>query len=147
MDLPSSQAHVMEQLLDRLRDQVGSHEKPHLLTLQIDEKMSKEALKILDNGEVLVLGDILRDPRNRNNRLATVPLMLNSGDQWVPLPWDDYRLKKDDQILFCGRKFAHHLMDSTLNNEYSLHYVLTGVDKPRSYLMQWLTKHLKPAQM
>ena len=140
MNLPSSQAHVLEQLLDRLRKQVGSHEKPHLLTLRINDTMSREAVKVLDNGEVLALGDILRDPRNRNDSLATVPLMLNTGNQSVPLPWGDYQLKKGDQILFCGRKFAHNLMDSTLNNEYTLHYVRTGIDKPRGYLMQWVTK-------
>ncbi len=145
MNLPVNQAHVLDQLLHRLRDKVGSDEKPHLMTLRICEAMSLEAVKVLDNGEVVSLGDILRDPRDRKNSLASVPLMLCTGDRCIPLPWDEYSLKKDDQILFCGRKFAHDLMDSTLNNEYALHYVRTGVDKPRGYLMQWLTKRIKSA--
>lgn len=140
MELHTYENDIMEQLFNRLRERVGSDVKPHLLSLEVNEEMSQEAVKILDEGETLRLGDILSDPRDRNVQLATVPLIVYSGEDMVVLPDDNYSIKRNDQILFCGWKFAHELLDSTLNNEYTLHYIRTGTEKPRSYFMQWVTK-------
>lgn len=143
MKLHYSENYIMEQLFDRLRSALGE-EKPHLLSLKINNKTCEEAIQVLDRGESLLLGDIMRDPRDWNELLSTVPLIVDSGKGLVLLPDDNFSLKKDDQVLFCGRKFAHDLINATINNEYTLHYVRTGVDMPRGYFMQWLAKRMQP---
>ena len=51
-------------------------------------------------------------------------------------------VRPGDQILFCGTAQAMRLLDATLNNEYTLRYLITGRDEPRGYVMQWLTRKL-----
>lgn len=136
----------MEKLLVRLRETVGSHVKPQMMTIKANAETSRELVNSLDRGEIVLLGDLLRDPREREKRLATVPLIVTSGREYIVLPEENYLLKKNDEILFCGTRFAHSLIDSTLNNEYTLHFVRTGVDKPRGYFMRWLSQYIEPEE-
>lgn len=139
MELSTVDSVEMEHLLNRLRTTVGSHTKPQLITLQINRETCGQLVEDLRNRGAVLLGDILRDPRNRNDTLGTVPLIVASGEGLSVLPEGNYRLKENDQLLLCGRPFAHELLFSTINNEYSLYYVQTGLDKPRGYFMQWLS--------
>ena len=51
-------------------------------------------------------------------------------------------VRKGDQILFCGSAYAHRLLDATINNEYTLRYLITGKDEPRGWVMTWLARKL-----
>jgi len=137
----------MDDLLRRLIGTVGD-KKPHLVTLHITGETSSAVVELLESGETVLLGDVLRNPVDREHYIDTVPLVVcsKSGRDCTDtaiqvLPGNDYAIKKGDQILLCGREKAHRLLDSTLNNEYTLHYLRTGKEKPRGYFMQWLVKH------
>lgn len=72
------------------------------------------------------------------DRLACVPLVVKSGDDVTVMPDLFHVIKADDQILFCGTKRANHLLAATLHNEYTLRYLITGLDEPRSVVMRWM---------
>jgi len=136
----------MHDLLKRLVETVGD-EKPHLLTLNINDEASSAVVELLGSGKAVLLGDVLRNPLDREQYIDTVPLVVCSGSgedcsetAIEVLPGNDYAIKKGDQLLLCGREKAHRLFDSTLNNEYTLHYLRTGKEKPRGFFMQWLVK-------
>jgi voltage-gated potassium channel len=140
----------MNNLLRRLVETVGD-EKPHLLTLDINDETSSAVVELLDREETVLLGDVLRNPVDREHYIDTVPLVVcsepsqNCSDTAIQvLPGNDYAINKGDQLLLCGREKAHRLFDSTLNNEYALHYLRTGKEKPRGFLMQWLVKRYPP---
>ena len=56
------------------------------------------------------------------------------------LPAPGTAVRPVDQILLCCTARAQRLLDATLNNEYTLRYLISGIDAPRGYLMQWLTR-------
>ena len=98
------------------------------------------------SGGTVRLGDLLRDPLDRSAHLACVALVLRSGAQTRVLPELSCPVRPGDQILFCGSAQAHRLLDATMNNEYTLRYLMTGRDEPRGWVMQWLTRKSAPPQ-
>ena len=95
----------------------------------------------------MTLGDLIRDPVDRDSPLKTLPLVLQSGGAPRVLPDLATPVRPGDQILFCGDARAYTLLDATLNNLYTLQYLVTGHDAPRGWVMQWLEeKRAAPAQ-
>ena len=88
----------------------------------------------------ILLSDLLRDPRGREYSLATTALVVNSGDETIVLPDDHYLAQEGDEVLLCGRSAAHRLLIASLNNPYVLHYLITGEDLPRSWILKWLSR-------
>jgi len=54
------------------------------------------------------------------------------------LPGDGEPVMPDDEILFCGTEHSEVMLSATMNNAYTLDYLLSGRDKPRGYLFRWL---------
>lgn len=119
---------------------------PRLRTVVIDQQRAPAAIAILSCGTAVTVEDIFRDPMDRTAALPCVPLVLKSGEEVVALPSPERRLHAGDEILICESASARHLLDATLHNEYTLRYLITGVDPPRGYLMHWLMRRFAPAQ-
>ena len=117
--------------IQRLRETVGGTH-PRLWTLDTLAQ-PPSALK-----QEVSLGDLLRDPTDRNRRLACVPLVAQSPGEETVMPDTGYVVRPGCRILFCGTPRARWLLDSTLNNEYTLRYLATGVDEPRGLFLRWL---------
>ena len=81
---------------------------------------------------------MLRDPADRDNRLSCVPLVIESAGEVNVLPDMSTTVKPGDQILFCGTQHVPHLLDATLCNEYTLRYLMSGVDETRSVALRWV---------
>jgi hypothetical protein len=47
-------------------------------------------------------------------------------------------VKPGDQILLCGTRRVPHLLDASLNNQYTLRYLISGVDETRSVVLRWV---------
>lgn len=139
MEVNTPERNAVLELIARLEAVVGGM-SPQLVTIRIDEKATSAVTSLIKRGEKILLGDLLRDPGTRNLELATVPFVVRSEDGVNILPSNDYQVKVNDEILLCGRGYAHTLLKSNLNNEYALHYVRTGIDEPRSWVMQWAAK-------
>ncbi len=114
--------------------------KPRLWTSAITVSGSHALTSALRQGTVVTLGDVVRDPAARDQRLPCVPLVIRSQGEVTTMPPADRVLREKDEILFCGTDRGRHLFDATLNNRYTLDYLITGMDGPRGYVMQWLMR-------
>jgi voltage-gated potassium channel len=145
MEVDTRDHRIVTDLIARLDEVIGT-ENPQLVTIRIDDKTGSAVMALVERGEKILLGDILRDPGTRNLKLATVPLVVRSATGIRIMPPDDYHVQENDEILFCGREYAHRLLKSNLYNEYALHYVLKGYDEPRSWVMQWAVRKFARGQ-
>ena len=59
------------------------------------------------------------------------------------LPDADFRVQTGDVVLLCGTRRAQNLLYATVNNPYTLHYLVTGEEPPRSWVFQWLYKRMQ----
>ncbi len=107
---------------------------------------ARQSVTVLDRlwakGQGVSLGDILRDPSDRERALACVCLVALQGEEETIMPGPDYELRPGCQILFAGTLQAQRMLDATLNNEYTLSYLMTGIDAPRSLVMRWISERL-----
>lgn len=129
----------MDSVIRQLADKVGK-QTPHLITVNFTWEKSKAVMQLLEAGETVLLGDLIKDPRARDKPLDLVVFVIKSGNSERVLPTNDYQIKANDQLLFCSTALAHRLFNATINSEYKLHYVRNGVYVPRSYLMKWLAQ-------
>ena len=132
----------MENLIQRLRETVGE-KKPHIVTIDFTHGRAKSVMQVLDQGKDVFLGDLLRDPDNRDRNLDLVLFVIKSGEYVHVLPTADYKISFGDQLLVCGTELALRLLNATINSEYKLFYIQNGLFLPRSYLAQWYVKKTK----
>jgi hypothetical protein len=69
-----------------------------------------------------------------------MPLSIARGDRRIMLPTDSELLQPGDELLFCGTEKGESMLSASMNNVYTLNYLITGVDSPRGYLLQWLAR-------
>jgi Trk K+ transport system NAD-binding subunit len=134
-----NRAEIMEEVILNLRKTIGD-QKPDLVTINFTEEKSKAVIQWLNEGKKVHLGDLLKDPDNRDRQLDIVVFVLKSGEEVHILPTADYEIKEGDQLLYCGTHMAQRLFNATINNEYKLFYIQNGVFMPRGYIMQWYIK-------
>jgi voltage-gated potassium channel len=87
------------------------------------------------------LGDLMRDPANRDGPLPAVPLLVLRGEDCSLAPDRDFPLAADDEILLAGRPAARRALDTTLLLEPVGEYVLSGRRVPSSWIWRRLSRH------
>ncbi|BAO43997.1 potassium channel family protein [Thiolapillus brandeum] len=97
----------------------------------------------LEHGRVVCLGDIMRDPGNRERSLNCIALLRISRNSRELLPGENTELLPGDKLLFCGTRHAFSTMEWILCHGPTLEYVLTGEDKPRSWIWRKLVQRSK----
>jgi len=107
-------------------------------TLSIDSKQSPAITEAIDEGQKIALSSLDRDPRNREQPLAAVPLMLKRGGEYRLVPPPETALEKGDQILFCGQHQAQIHMGWILRDHNTLRYIQTGQIGPDGLVWRWL---------
>lgn len=135
---------VTEALVRRLQSSVGP-QIPHLWRSNLCSEEAAAATKFCEAGRTLTLGDLVRDPSDRNGTLPCVPLVIVRDSQQLMLPGMEERVHRNDEILFCGTERGESLLSATLNNPYTLHYLVTGTEAPRGYVFQWLARRREAA--
>jgi len=130
---PSRLADIM----NRLALEVGGN-FPALRTYTINKKETSAVYAKLFENESVDLGDIYRDPANRDVFLKMVPLVHRRGKVIKVLPADNLPLREGDELLFCMRPKHRVLLEANLANRYTLDYLLTGKDLVRSDFFKWL---------
>ena len=86
------------------------------------------------------LGDLMRDPADREDRLHVVPLLVQRGEEAVLAPDDDFLLAADDELLLAGRPTARRGLDNTLLMETVAEYIVSGRHVPSSWIWRRLTR-------
>lgn len=89
------------------------------------------------------ISDISRNPADRKELLAALPLVIGRGEEFIMLPPDNTLIEPGDTVLFCGTRRARQLIHSTVENPYTLHYLVTGESPPRAWFFQWLNSRLQ----
>ncbi|MFQ5993686.1 MAG: potassium channel family protein [Acidiferrobacterales bacterium] len=137
-------AHMLkhhETQLEAVVDRIGQtlrDSAPHLWTSAICHENASAVAILKKGGYKVTLGDIMRDPLDRTRTLKCVPLVLKRRDGAIITPDSAETLKARDEVLFCGTRGAHRQLDASLNNEYTLRFLVTGEQEPRGYVMRWL---------
>ena len=129
----------------RLQAAIGN-QQPQLWQVGLREHEAAAVVERLRQPLPLTLGELRRDPHDRDQSLPCMPLSLARGDERIMLPDDDFRLELGDELLFCGTESGERLLAASMNNPYTLEYLVSGEDRPRGYVFQWLLERRRPAQ-
>jgi len=112
---------------------------PEVWELSIDPDSALAVSNHLARGKVVMLSDLILDPRDWERKLPCIPLLVSRQGNSIMLPPLDTHIKADDRLLFCGKRSAADSMTWTLENYHALNYVLTGEARPQG----WFWKILK----
>jgi len=85
------------------------------------------------------LGDLLRSPDDREERLSAVVLLVVRGSAFHLAPPDDFPLEAGDELLLVGAPSARRLLDPTLLVDAVREYVLHGRHVPSSWAWRVIT--------
>ena len=126
------------ELVERLAKRCGPG-TPDLWRIRLDHD-GAPALEDRLDGPGLRLGDLLRDPADREHPLDIVPLtLLRDGDRTMT-PSDDVVLRTGDELLLAGRLRARAALSSTMTEWSVASYVLDGRRIPSSWIWRRLTR-------
>ncbi len=126
-------------VVDRLKEAIGD-QSPHLWRVNLCGAEAVATVDYLKKQENLTLGDLIRNPYDLKSNIACIPLAIERGEKRIMLPADSEPLFECDEILLCGTEHGETMLSATLNNEYTLYYLITGTDAPRGYLFRWFAR-------
>jgi hypothetical protein len=135
-------AHTVENLQELIGD-----ERPHLWQAKICPQEASAVMEYLQDGKTLSLGELIRDPHKLDSSLPCMPFSIARGENRIMLPEENELLVAGDEILFCGTEPSERMLSASMNNAYTLDYLISGEDKPRGYLFRWLDNRFKQAGM
>ncbi|MCM5571000.1 NAD-binding protein [Burkholderiaceae bacterium FT117] len=125
-----------DEVIHQLRKRVGTR-SPRAWTVRLDPAEAPAvSARLHAENRPTTIGELLRDPRNRKDRLPAQALMLLRGGGELLLPNDDTALAAGDRILFAGRGDARRRMQAALFDEKLLEYLCTGRDTPGGWLFE-----------
>lgn len=125
------------ELISRIAAVVGEL-VPEVWDVEVSRAHSIALCQALDAGSRIGVGDLLRDPADREAQLACIPLLLKRGSEEHLLPRDDMPLQHGDRLLFCGGKQVSPQQILGLRNYSVLNYLLSGTDAPGGLFWKWL---------
>lgn len=126
-------------LLNRMNS-VAKEEELDSWSVRVDDENSPALMELLNSGGEVKLGTLLKDPRDRKQKLSAFPLMLSSAGMYDILPGELDLLKPGDEILFCGKSKSLRRMEWTMSNFNTLHYLLTGNEPTGNLLSRLLSR-------
>lgn len=114
---------------------------PDIWHYRINSEETPAVAEVIEESCNVKLGDLLRNPREREDKLNCLALLLQRrGGEAILFPDEDEALTQGDQLLFAGRSVAHERMKWILLNRNALRYVQTGEEQAAGYLWQALRK-------
>lgn len=116
---------------------------PYEWVVSISPDKAEAVLPTLRMNRPVTVGDLLRNPRDRDESLRAIPLVLRREDQSILMPGNDVRLEEFDRVLFCGTSDAASSMEWILRNPNAFNYVMTGNDLPSGWLWRKLKQRRK----
>jgi voltage-gated potassium channel len=137
-ELPTKDDAWAAQLVDRLAELCGTQ----LQALWKVRLIPEEAPALTDrlaSGDTR-LGDLLRNPEDRDEPLHAVVLLVLRGNEAVLAPGPDLVLVPDDELLLAGRPGARRALSTILEVDSVREYVVTGRRVPTS----WIWRRLRP---
>ena len=133
---------LLEQVYPRLLE-VFDSVRPVIWELRVGE--ATPAVVRMMARRPVTLDHLLRDPRGRSHSLGCVALLHVRADVPTLMPDSELSLSEGDQLLMCAVPGARHLLQATLNSDYTLEYLITGQEPPRSSIGRYLQPRLRPS--
>lgn len=109
-------------------------------SLTLDKETTPAVYEMLRKGRPVHASVLTAHPQNRNRQLPGMALMVERNGELHLLPEDDFELRLEDQILFCGLSRVLAQMLWTVYNYNVFEYVVSGSDNETGYLWQRLTR-------
>jgi Trk K+ transport system NAD-binding subunit len=116
---------------------------PEVWDRELSQAKTLAIWQTLREGMTVRLGDLLRNPSNREDKLACIPLLLKRGREEILVPDNDTPLLDGDRILFCGEAHTRRQQALGLHDYDMLNYLLTGNQAPGGLVWRWLAEHGK----
>ncbi len=114
---------------------------PLVRTIDITPEDTPPLHCLIREGHRVTVGQLLRDPWERNEPLPIIALMLERGDdEYTALPADDTALHGEDRLLLCGTEAAFTRLGWTLGHFGTLNFVLHGTVGPEGWVWQRLRR-------
>jgi Trk K+ transport system NAD-binding subunit len=137
LDLAKRQGNAWaNQLLSRLGGIVGD-EAPETWGLAINPAEAPAIYAGLAAGHPVSVGDLWRDPRNRDQRLPGIALLLKRNEQEIVVPDEAMLLVRGDRLLLAGRIEARRQLSWIARNHNSFAYLVTGRERPSGYVWEY----------
>jgi voltage-gated potassium channel len=133
------QDHFICQLASRIAG-LMEERTPDVWEVTIDPEQAFALDDTLARNQVVRLGDILRDPQERERKIPCIALMLVSGRSSTLVPAPTAELGRGDRLLLCGTHLARDRMKWTLQNQHALNYVTTGESRPQGWIWRRLSR-------
>ncbi len=135
-EMPAQGDAWAAEVIARLRGQCG-RALPSLWKIRLTDTEAPALRGWLAEGGAR-LGDLLRDPDDRDTLLHAVPLLVLRGHDSVLAPGPEHVLAAGDQILLAGSPAARRALEMTLIVEATCAYVLEGRQVPSSWIWRQL---------
>jgi len=125
-----------EGMIEKIQQRSGT-EAPDLWSLHLTAEEAPAVIDRLADG--VTLGELLRDPEDRQRQLDVVVLALLRGEESVAAPADDVVLEPGDELLLAAQSSGRRSLDATLTHPPTTSYVLDGRFVPSGWLWRRLT--------
>lgn len=127
------------QLIARLQPLIND-QAPELWTVDVTPAGATALHAALSEGQTVAVAQLLCDPRDRDEQLPALALLIKRGDEELLLPTAEMLLQAGDRLLLAGRRGTSSTLDLTLFNASALRYVLSGATGPNGALWRWLRR-------
>ena len=115
---------------------------PETWAITINEEQTPAVAHLLSWHTDVALDHLMRDPVDREQKLAMMPLMLCRDQGYELLPDSSTRLQANDRILFCGLDTAKDALILLVDNLKALTFIIDGKEIADSHIWRWLRKRL-----
>lgn len=115
---------------------------PETWAISINEEQTPAVATLLSWHTDVTLDHLMRDPVDREQKLAMMPLMLCRDHGYELLPDSATRLQPNDRILFCGLDTAKDALILLVDNLKALTFIIDGKEIADSFVWRWLRKRL-----
>ena len=144
-EMPAKGDAWADQLLKRISHNCGRYLN-ELWKIRLNPAEAPTLGSWLATGEAR-LGDLLRDPDDRESRLAVVPLLVQRDTECMLTPDDDFVLQSGDEILLAGRSAERRSLGTTLFDEAASQYAIHDRHVASSWIWRKLARQrAEPAQ-
>jgi Trk K+ transport system NAD-binding subunit len=128
-----------QDLIGDLRPILGGLTPDHW-SVSVTEEQAPAVHAWLQDGNTLPLSLLMRDPRDREQRLHAMALLLRRGKEETLRPGEEVEIQSGDKILFCGQMGMAARQHRTLHDARVLHYLASGETLPQGTLWRWFAR-------
>jgi hypothetical protein len=112
---------------------------PDVWSFHVNEVDAPALAEALAAGRRVLLGEVQRDPRERDRALECLPLLLlRRNHEALLFPANEVPFELGDELLFSGKGWVMERMKWSLQNHNALRYVQTGEERASGYFWQWV---------